>query len=77
MSARGNFWDNEVAESVFGSLKKICIKKRLYASRESAIRDISEYIDGFNNPTRRHSYLGGVSPDEFEATHSSRRSAVH
>ena len=27
------------------------------------------YIDGFYDETRLHSYLGGVSPEHFEATH--------
>lgn len=53
MSRRGNCWDNAVAESFFGSLKK----ERIYADRKTAIHDISECIEGFYNPTRRHSYL--------------------
>lgn len=31
----------------------------------------------FYNPIRRHSYLGGVSPVDFEAAHRHRRSVVH
>ena len=77
MSRRGNCWDNAVAESFFSSLKKERIKKRIYADRETALQDVADYIEGFYNPKRRHSYLGGVSPDEFEATHRQRRSAVH
>lgn len=77
MSRRGNCWDNAVAESFFSSLKKERIKKRIYADRVTAIQDVAEYIDGFYNPIRRHSYLGGVSPDEFEAAHRRQKSAVH
>ena len=77
MSRRANCWDNAVAESFFGSLKKERIKKRIYADRQTAALDVSEYIEGFYNPIRRHSYLGGVSPIEFEAAHRSRRSGVH
>lgn len=77
MSRRTNCWDNVVAESFFSSLKKEWIKKRIYASREVATSDISEYIDGFYNLTRRHSHLGGVSPDEFEAAHHQPRLGVH
>jgi len=72
MSRRGNCWDNAVAESFFSSLKKERIKKRIYADRETAVLDVTEYIEGFYNPTRRHSYLGGVSPIEFEAAHRGR-----
>jgi putative transposase len=34
MSRRGNCWDNAVAESFFGSLKKERIKKRIFKNRE-------------------------------------------
>ncbi len=61
MSRRGNCWDNAVAESFFGSLKRERIKKRIYKNREMARVDISDYIESFYNRTRRHSYLGGVS----------------
>jgi putative transposase len=67
MSRRGNCWDNAVAESFFSSLKKERIKKHIYKNRDAAIADITDCIDGFYNPTRRHRHLGGVSPDEFEA----------
>ena len=76
MSRRGNCWDNAVAESFFSSLKKERIKKRIYKNREIAIADISDYIEAFYNSTRRHSYLGGVSPEEFESA-AMRRRAVH
>lgn len=77
MSRRANCWDNAVAESFFSSLKKERIKKRIYANRDMATSDISDYIDGFYNPTRRHGHLGGVSPDEFEAAHRHPRSGFH
>jgi putative transposase len=31
----------------------------------------------FYNRTRRHSHLGGVSPEQFEAAHKPRRLSVH
>ncbi len=77
MSRRGNCRDNAVAESFFSSLKKERPKKRIYADWETAIPDVTEYIEGFCNLTQRHSYLGGVSPIEFEAAHRSGRSSVH
>lgn len=77
MSRRGNCWDNAVAESFFSSLKKERIRKHIYSDRESAMLDIKEYIDGFYNPVRRHSHLGGLSPNEFEAAHRSRKPSVH
>ncbi len=76
MSRRGNCWDNAVAESFFSSLKKERIKKKIYKNREIARADISEYIESFYNQTRRHSHLGGVSPEDFEAA-GRRRRRVH
>lgn len=76
MSRRGNCWDNAVAESFFSSLKKERIKKRIYRNRELAQADVRNYIESFYNRTRRHSHLGGVSPEDFEAAGRSKR-GVH
>jgi len=66
MSRRGNCYDNAVAESFFGSLKKERIGRRIYRTRHEARSDIFDYIERFYNRTRRHSYLGQMSPFEFE-----------
>jgi putative transposase len=54
-------------ESFFGTLKKERIHRRKYWSRDEATDDIRNYIDGFYNPRRRHSELGGISPIQFQA----------
>jgi putative transposase len=72
MSRKGNCWDNAVAESFFSSLKKEQIKKQIYKNRVLALSDVADYIDRFYNRTRRHSHLGGVSPEQFEAAHKQR-----
>jgi putative transposase len=77
MSRKGNCWDNAVAESFFGSLKKERIKKPIYKSRDLAIADVADYIDAFYNRTRRHGHLGGLSPEQFEAAHNPRRRRLH
>lgn len=77
MSRKGNCWDNAVVESFFSSLKKERIKKRIYKSRTEATADVAAYIDSFYNRTRRHSYLGGVSPEQFELAHRPRKTGVH
>ena len=66
MSRRGNCWDNAVAESFFSSLKKERIRKRVYKTRDMARADVFDYIEAFYNRNRRHSHLGGVSPETFE-----------
>ncbi len=67
-----------MAESFFSSLKKERIKKQIYKNRESAQTDVADYIVTFYNVTfynrtRRHSHLGGLSPEQFEAAHKTRR----
>jgi len=66
-----------VAESFFSSLKKERIKKHIYKNRQLALADVSDYIETFYNRLRRHSHLGGISPEEFEAVHKLRRRSVH
>lgn len=77
MSRKGNCWDNAVAESFFGSLKKERIKKHIYRTRDLAVADIADYIESFYNRSRRHSHLGGVSPADFEATVRHRKAGLH
>ncbi len=66
MSRRGDCWDNAVAESFFATLRAELVDHEHYATREAAIASIGDYIDGFYNVRRRHSFLGYVSPLEFE-----------
>ena len=66
MSRRGNCYDNAVAESFFKTLKKELVRKQNFETREIATSKIFEYIEMFYNPKRRHSYLGHISPNEFE-----------
>jgi putative transposase len=77
MSRKGNCWDNAVAESFFSSLKKERIKKHIYKNRQLTLADVSDYIETFYNQSRRHSHLGGMSPEAFEAAHKASRRSVH
>jgi len=66
MSRKGDCWDNAVSESFFKSLRAELIDHLETLSPEQATREIKSYIERFYNPVRRHSYLGQVSPVEFE-----------
>ena len=66
MSRKGDCWDNAVVESFFSTLDIECGCGATFSSRSAARRDVAEYILGFYNPTRLHSYLGYRSPLEFE-----------
>ena len=65
MSAKGNCWDNAVAESFFGTLKKELVYRNSYKTRWEARQSIFKYIETFYNRTRKHSYLGNKSPVQF------------
>lgn len=67
MSRKGNCWDNSVVEIFFGSLKTERVFFTNDKTRDEAGKDIVDYIEMFYNSRRRHSYLGYVSPREFEA----------
>ena len=66
MSRRGDCWDNAVLEAFFATLKKELIHLQEFVTRQEAIQELFWYIEGFYNTRRRHSYLGKVSPMEFE-----------
>lgn len=66
MSAVGNCYDNAVVESFFGLLKRERVNRVRYRTYDDARSDIFEYIECFYNRKRRHSYVGYVSPAEFE-----------
>ena len=66
MSRKGDCWDNAVTESFFGTLKTERVFFSNYKTRDEARRDIVDYIEMFYNSKRRHSYLGNISPRQFE-----------
>ena len=66
MSAKGDCWDNAVAESFFGSLKQERVHWRNYQTRYEAKQDILNYISMFYNSYRLHSTLDYMSPNDYE-----------
>ncbi len=64
MSRRGNCWDNAVAESFFATLKTEEATST-YETKAAAHAGIASYIHGFYNPTRLHSSLGYLSPNDY------------
>lgn len=66
MSRKGNCWDNAVMERFFLNLKMERVWQREYANQMEASKDVTEYIVGFYNCTRRHSALGNLAPIVYE-----------
>ncbi|MHB8761995.1 MAG: IS3 family transposase [Coriobacteriia bacterium] len=65
--------DNTVTESVMATIKKDCVHRHRFKTRDEARFAIFDYIEGFYNPHRRHSSLGNLSPVEFERRLERRR----
>ncbi len=66
MSRKAECLDNAVAESFFGSLKTEWVSHEDYHTKAEAKQSLFEYIEVFYNRQRRHSYLGYLSPVEYE-----------
>ncbi|MCW3377795.1 IS3 family transposase [Escherichia coli] len=66
MSAKGCCYDNACVESFFHSLKVECLHGEHFISREIMRATVFNYIECDYNRWRRHSWCGGLSPEQFE-----------
>jgi len=66
MSGKGNCYDNVAVETYFKTIKAELIWHNSWQARRQVEMALFEYINGFYNPCRRHSTLGGKSPIQFE-----------
>lgn len=66
MSAAGNCYDNAVAESFFASLDKDVRQRVTFETKSEAVAAVTDYIQNFYNPIRRHSHNGLLSPEQAE-----------
>lgn len=66
MSAKGDCYDNAVAESFFATLEFEVIMQHDWRTKDEARRAIFRYIETWYNRRRRHSTLGYISPAEYE-----------
>lgn len=69
MSRKAECYDHAVVESFFGTLKQELVYRTSWITRREARHAIHDYIEVFYNRRRRHSYLGNLSPVEFEKLH--------
>ncbi len=56
-----------MAESFFASLQCELLDRHSWPTRAGLARAMFTWIEGFYNPTRRHSTLGYLSPVDYEA----------
>jgi len=70
MSRKRDPWDNAVVESFFATLKTELIHHEDFLTRRQATGQIFWFIEGFYNANRKHSFLGQISPAQFEERNS-------
>jgi putative transposase len=68
MLGKGDCWDNSPVERFFATLKK---ESELHGAMNmnEIRREVFDYIAVFYNRKRAHSYLWGMSQDNFELNH--------
>ena len=67
MSAKGDCYDNAVAERFFATLEHELLTCERFPTHAAARRALFEFIEVWYNRQRRHTSLGSVSPARYEA----------
>lgn len=62
----GDAYDNAMCESFFATLECELLDRHRFRSHVEARMKVFHFIEGFYNPSRRHSALGYLSPVEYE-----------
>lgn len=67
MSARANPYDNAWTESFIGTLKREMLGGGTFIDEGDARTELFDYIESYYNNQRKHSALGYLTPNQFEA----------
>jgi putative transposase len=70
MGSVGDCFDNAMCGSFFTTLECELLDRRRFKTQIEARIAISEFIEGWYNPHRRHSALDYLSPINYESNHS-------
>jgi len=66
MGSVGDCYDNAMCESFFATLECELIDRRRFRTHTEARMAVFEFIEGWYNPSRRHSRLDYLSPVQYE-----------
>ena len=66
MGSVGDCFDNAICESFFATLECELLDRRHFRNQIEARMAIFEFIEGWDNPHRRHSAIGYLSPLDYE-----------
>jgi transposase InsO family protein len=70
MGTIGDCFDNAPMESFWGSMQIELLNRKKWLTYVELATAIADYIVNFYNPSRRHSSLDYLTPDEFETLRS-------
>ena len=76
MGTVGDAYDNAAAESFFSIIQRELLDRQRWTTRAELASAIFEYIEGWFNPRRRHSYCHMHSPIDYEALHTNAATAA-
>jgi putative transposase len=76
MGTVGDCYDNAPMESFWGSMQIELLNRQKWRTNLELAIVMADYIDHFCNCQRRHSSLGYLTPNEFEASHSTTQQAT-
>ena len=76
MSRKGDCWDNAMAESLNGTIKRELLGEWVPKTRAELESAVLEYIEGYYNKKRRHSALGYKTPLDVELNIAKKRHLV-
>jgi transposase InsO family protein len=76
MGTVGDCYDNAPMESFWGSMQIELLNRQKWKTVLELPSAMAEWIETFYNPLRRHSSLGYLTPNEYEALHSKKTQAA-
>jgi transposase InsO family protein len=69
MGSVGDAYDNAMCESFFATLECELLERCRFKTQTEARSAVFAFIEGFDNPRRRHSSIGYLSPIDYEHRH--------
>jgi putative transposase len=68
MGSVGDCFDNAMCESFFATIECELPDRRRFRTQVEARMAIFEFIEGWDNPHRRHSAIAYLSPIDYQRT---------
>lgn len=76
MGTTGDCYDNAPMESFWGTMQIELLNRQKWTTVVELTAAIAKYLEDYYNPSRRHSSINYLTPDEFEDLHSTHTQAT-